>query len=635
MRTTYCRTRLMVILAAFVLLGLALTARAQDVKERSQIAEKYTWDLTAMYKTDADWEADVKALEGMIPNLKSFEGKISKSPDDLLAFFKAMEDASKKLDNAYTYASIKSDQDTRDQKYKGMDERMGDVASKFGEALAWSTPEMVSVPDSVYARWYKQKPELAIYKHSIDNNLRTKKYTLSPAEERILALSGNLSGCPSNTAGALRNADLKFPKIKDEKGNEVEISEGRMAMLLESPDKNVRRDASMTLLRTYGEYKNTLAAAMSGNIQKDIFYARSRGYNSSLQSSLDNDNVDTTVFLNLIETVKKNAGTLQKYVDLRRRALGLDSIHLYDMFAPLIPETRQNVEYEDAVKTIEVAMAPLGKDYVTDMTKGFNSRWVDVYENKGKRSGAYSTGTVLSHPYMLLNYNNTLDDEFTTAHEMGHSMNRLLSNRAQPYVYSDNPIFLAEIASTFNEALLMDHLLKNEKDAKKKLYLLNQYIDQVRGTLFTQVLFADFELRMHRAAEAGQPLTAETLGNMYRETLKDYYGNSVVIDPEYGFTWSRIPHFYRNFYVYKYATSFAASQALSQSVLTSKGKDKELARQRYINFLSAGGAKYPIETLKDAGVDLTTPVPVDATMKKFSAAVDQMEKLLKETKTIK
>jgi oligoendopeptidase F len=635
MRTSYCRTRLMVILAAFVLLGLALTARAQEVKERSQIPDKYKWDLSAMYKSDADWEADVKALDAMIPSLKNFEGKISKSPEDLLAFFKVMEDASKKLDNAYTWASISSDEDTRDQKFKGYEERMGDLASKFGEALSWSTPEMVSVPDSVYEKWYKAKPELAIYKHYIDNNLRTRKHTLSPAEERILALSGNLAGSPSKTAGALRNSDIKFPTIKDEKGNDVEISEGRMIMLLESPDKNVRRDASMSLLRTYGTYKNTLAAAMTGNIQGDMFYARSRNYSSSLAASLDNDNVDTTVYLNLIETVKKNAGTLQRYVTLRKQALGLDSIHLYDMFAPLIPETRQNVEYEDAVKTIEIAMAPLGKDYVTDMTKGFNTRWVDVYENKGKRSGAYSTGTVLSHPYMLLNYNNTTDDEFTVAHEMGHSMNRLLSNRVQPYIYSDNPIFVAEVASTFNEALLMDHLLKNEKDAKKKLYLVNQYIDQIRGTLITQVMFADFELRMHRAAEAGQPLTADALDQMYAQTLKDYYGDAVVIDPEYGHTWSRIPHFYRNFYVYKYATSYAASQALSQNVLTSKGKDKDKARDRYIKFLSAGGSKYPIELLKDAGVDLTTPTPVDATMKKFSQLVDDMEKLLKQTKTIK
>jgi oligoendopeptidase F len=632
MRTSYCRTRLMVTLAAFVVLGLAMMARAQDVKERSEIPEKYKWDLTAMYKTDADWEADVKALDALIPTLKAYEGKISKSPADLLAFIKAMEEASKKLDNAYTYASIKSDQDTRDQKYKGMDERMSDIASKFGEALSWSTPELVSVPNETYEKWYKDLPALALYKHYIDNDLRTKKHTLSPAEERILALSGQLAGCPSNASGALRNADLKFPSIKDEKGNDVQLSEGRMAMLLESPDKNVRRNASMTLLNTYGNFKNTLAATMSGNIQGDIFYARSRGYSSALAASLDNDNVDTTVYLNLIETVKKNAGTLQKYVDLRRRALGLDSIHLYDMFAPLIPETRQNVPYEDAVKAIEVATAPLGKDYVTEMVKGFNGRWVDVYENQGKRSGAYSTGTFLSHPYMLLNYNNTTDDEFTVAHEMGHSMNRLLSYKTQPYIYADNPIFLAEIASTFNEALLMDHLLKNEKDAKKKLYLINQYVDQIRGTLITQVMFADFELRMHRAAEAGEPLTAEHLSDMYRATLKDYYGTSVVIDPEYGYTWSRIPHFYRNFYVYKYATSYAASQALAQSVLS--GKDKK-ARDRYLTFLSAGSAKYPIETLKDAGVDLTTSAPVDAAMKKLADLVDQMEKLLKQTKTIK
>lgn len=617
-----------VVLSGFLAFLLSGPAIGQDkLKERSEIPDKYKWDLSAIYKSDADWEADVKTLEGMIPALKSFQGKISQSPDDLLRYFKTFEDVSKKLDNAATYASISYDQDTRDQKYTGFKDRISNLATKFGEALSWFTPELVSIPAATFEKWYKDKPELAVYKHYIDNQLRTRKHTLSPAEERILALSGDMAGTPSGASTSLRNSDMTFPSIKDENGKDIPISESRMARILESPDKQVRRDATIAFLDTYGKYKNTLAALMSGNIAKDVFYSRSRGYNSALEASLDNEDIDTTVFLNLIETVKKGSASLRRYCDLRRRALGLDSIHLYDMFVPLIPATHTEYSYDEAVKTIEAALAPLGKEYHDQMMAGFNSRWVDAYENKGKRSGGYSTATYLSHPYIFYNYDNTFRDMSGVAHEMGHAMHFWHAMKHQPYVYADNPIFTAEVASTFNEALLMDHMLKKEKDPKKRLYLVNQYIDNIRGTLITQTMWADFELRIHRAGEAGEPLTAETLGKMYRETLLDYYGNSIAYDPQYDYTWSRIPHFYRNYYVYKYATSYAASQALSQKVL----KGEKGARDRYLHFLSGGSSKYPLDLLKDAGVDLTTPQPVEATMKKFAELVNEMEKLLKET----
>jgi oligoendopeptidase F len=439
-----------------------------------------------------------------------------------------------------------------------------------------------------------------------------------------------MAGGYSRANTALRSTDIKFPNVKDEQGADIQLSEGRLRVLLESSDQRVRRDASIELLKTYGQYQNTAAALMGGNLDGDIFSTRARHYNSTLHQSLDNDNIDTTVYLNLIETVKSNAATLERYADLRRRALKLDSLHNYDMFAPLIPETRQEITFDDAVKTIEEAMAPLGKAYVDPMTVGFNSRWIDVYETQSKRSGAYSSSTYLTHPFMLLNYSDTMDDMFTLAHEMGHSMHTWHSNKYQPYTYAGYTLFNAEVASTFNEALVMDYLLKKEKDPAKRLYLINQYIDNIRGTVVTQVMFADFELKMHRAAEAGEPLTADALGQMYLETLKSYYGNSVVIDPEYAFTWIRIPHFYRNFYVYKYATSFCASQALSQKVL----KGEKGARESYIKYLSSGSSKYPLELLKDAGVDMSTPAPVEATMKKLAELVDEMERLLKQTKRI-
>jgi oligoendopeptidase F len=611
-------------------LGISVPATAQtgELKDRSQIAEKYKWDLTAMYKTDADWEKDVASLEAAVPSLKSFEGKISKSGADLLAYFKAEEEIGKRLDNAASYASMKSDEDTRDQKYSGYEERIASLGQKFGEALAWFSPELVSISDATFDKWYQELPALKLYKQYIDNNLRTRKHTLSQPEERILALSSNLARCPSAANSALREADMTFPSVKDEKGNDVELSEGRMSVFRESPDRNVRRNASLTFLETYGKYKNTAAALMNGNVAGNVFNAQSRHYQSALEASLDAEHIDTTVYLALIETVKKNSPVLQKYVELRRKALGLDTVHMYDMGVPLLAETRREVSYDDAVKTVEAAMTPLGKEYMDAMTAGFNSRWVDVYETKGKRSGGYSTATYLSHPYILLNQNNTLDDMFTVAHEMGHAMHFWHSAKYQPFVYSQYTYFVAEVASTFNEALLMDHLLKIEKDPKMKLRLLNQYISQIYGTVITQTMWADFELRMHRAMEAGQPLTAETLSDIYLANTKDYFGNSIALDPQYGYTWIRIPHFYRNFYVYRYATSFSASQILAQKVLA----NEKGAREKYIQFLSTGSSKYPIDMLKDAGVDMTGPAPVQATMKKFGELVDQMDKLLQDVK---
>jgi len=618
------------LLSAFTIGIIGSSAQAQDLKERSEIADKYKWNLTDIYKTDDDWEADMATLEAMIPSLSSYEGKISKSATDLLAYFQAGEEISKKCGNVAVYASLSYDQDTRVQKYTGYKDRISSLGSKYSEATSWFTPELVSISDATFEQWYNELPALAVYRQSINDALRTRIHTLSPAEERIMALTGEMSYGYSKANTALRTTDMKFPTIKDAEGNDIQLSEGRVRMLLESSDARVRREASIGLLNSYKQYQNTAAALMGGNLDGDLFSARARHYNSALHASLDGDNIDSTVYLNLIETVKANTGTLQRYVDLRRRAMGLDSIHLYDMVVPLIPETRQEVAFDDAVTTIESAMAPLGKAYVDPMSVGFNSRWIDVYETQAKRSGAYSSGTYLTHPYMLLNYNNTLSDMFTLAHEMGHSMHTWHSNKYQPYANSGYTLFNAEVASTFNEALLMDYLLKKEKDPAKRLYLINQYIDNIRNTVITQVMFADFELKMHRASEAGEPLTGDALGQMYLETLESYYGNSVVIDPEYAFTWIRIPHFYRNFYVYKYATSYCASQALSQKVL----KGEKGAKDSYINYLSSGSSKYPLELLKDAGVDMSSPAPIEATMKKLSELVDEMEKLLKQTKRI-
>jgi oligoendopeptidase F len=627
MRLMWC---VLAVAALALILPSVAPAQTQAVRQRSEIPQKYTWNLADMYPSDEAFEADVKFVTDKIPELRSYQGKISKSPDDLLKFYQLEEEISKKLNNCDAFAELSYDQDTRDQKYAGYKGRIAILGAQFGEAVSWFTPELVTVPADTFEAWYRIRPALAVYRHSIDEVLRTKAHTLSPEEERIMALASNVERAPVNARTALCNADIKFPTVKDENGNVVELSEGRAYKLAESPDQKVRRNASMGLLNTYIQYQNTSAALMDGNVAGDIFNVRARNYQSSLHAALDADNIDTTVYLNLLATVKKNVGTLQRYVALRKRALGLDTIHLYDMMTPLIPETRVTVHYDDAVATIEAAMAPLGNDYLTTMKGGFNGRWVDVYESKGKRAGAYSMLTYLVHPYMLLNYNDTQEDMFTVAHEMGHSINTWYSNHTQPFVYSQYSYFNAEVASTFNEAMLMDYLLKKEKDPKRRLALVNQYIDNIRGTVITQVMFADFELRMHRAAEAGMPLTSENLCAMYDSTLHDFYGDAVTYDPEYAYTWIRIPHFYRDFYVYKYATSFCASQALSQAVL----KKEKGAKERYIAFLSAGSSDYPLNILKRAGVDMTTPAPVEATMKKFSELVDELERLLKQTKRI-
>jgi oligoendopeptidase F len=584
-----------------------------------------------MYKTDAEFEKDLDWIDGKLAGLKALEGKVSKSADQLLGYFKATEEVYLHIDNAIAFAHMSYDQDTRVQKYSGYKDRADAIASKASEATSWFSPELVTLSESTLEEWYKAKPDLALYRHYISNELRSKKFTLSPQEERILSLSGPALSAIGNANTALREADIEFPSIKGEAGEDIELSEGRVAMLLENPNRDIRRSAALGLLDTYRKYKNSTAALMTGNVMGDIFNARARGYGSALHASMDAENIDTTVYLNLLSTVKGKIEPIRKYVDLRRQALNVDSIHNYDMFAPLDDDTKIEYTYEEAMDVIVKGCAPLGTEYNAIMKKGFDSRWVDVYETAGKRSGAYSWGSYKSHPFQLTNFNGTFDDMFTLGHEFGHSMHTYLATHNQPFIYGDYTIFVAEVASTFNESLIMDYLLKNEKDPKKRLYLVTQYIDQIRGTLITQAMFADFELKMHRAAEADEPLTSEKLCELYTGTLRDFYGPKFAIDEQYGYTWIRIPHFYRNFYVYKYATSYSAAQALSKRVLT--GGQKEL--DDYLGFLKGGSSKYPLDLLKGAGVDMSKPEAVVAVMDKLGELVNEMEKLMVQTGVIK
>lgn len=606
------------------IIGLAWVAQAEEL-ERKDVEDKYKWDLTAMYPNNAAWDADYIWIESKLPELEGYKGKVSKSGKDLKAYLDLVVEVGGHQENLYTYANMSHHLDTRVEEYVGLRDRSDVIGSKFGSAVSWFSPELITIPDATLQKWYKDVPGLDLYKQYIANEMRQKDYVLSTEEEKLMSMTGEAFGLAESAAEALRNTDIQFPEIKGDDGKMIKLSEGKYRALMESGNPKVRKEAAIALHDEYSKYKNTMASLMGANVAAEVFQARVRGYNSALHMAVDNDNVDTTVYLNLISTVKANLEPLQKYSRLRREALGLKELHFYDFSAPITGDA-PNWDYETGIATIKTALKPLGKEYGDALAGAYDNRWVDVYETTAKRSGAYSWGSYKSHPYMLLNYHGTLDDVFTNAHEIGHTMHTWYTYKYQPQIYADYAIFVAEVASTFNEALLMDHLLATETDPEKRLVYVNQYIDNIQGTIIRQTLFADFELQMHQMYERGEPLTADALSELYHKVASEYYAPEVVIDPQYDFTWLRIPHFYSNFYVYKYATSMAAALALSERV--QNGGEKEL--QDYLGFLAGGSSKYPLELLKGAGVDMSSPAPIEAAMKKFGELVDELEVLLAE-----
>ncbi|MBL0063088.1 MAG: oligoendopeptidase F [bacterium] len=610
--------------AMIALMAWAWVAQAEEL-ERSQVETKYKWDLTAMYPNNEAWDADYKWIENKIPELVAFQGKIGKSGKDLKAYLDLVVEVGGHNENLYTYANMSQHLDTRDQVYIGLRDRADVIGSKLSSSLSWFSTELTAIPQTTLDKWYKDVKGLDLYKQYIANEMRQKKYVLSSDEEKILSMSNEIVTQSESAAEALRNSDIQFPEIKGPDGKMVRLTEGTYRALLETTNPKVRREAAIALHDEYAKYKNTFASLMGANVAAEVFQARARGYNSALHMAVDNDNVDTTVYLNLITTVKANLAPLHKYSKLRREALGLDELHMYDYSAPIVGEAPE-WKYEDGVVAIKEALKPLGKEYGDAVAHAIDNRWIDVYETTAKRSGAYSWGSYKSHPYMLLNYHGTLDDVFTNAHEMGHTMHTYFTYKHQPQIYAEYAIFVAEVASTFNEALLMDHLLATETDPQKRLVYINQYIDNIQGTIIRQTLFAEFELEMHRMYERGEPLTAESLSALYKSILTEYYAPEVTIDDQYAYTWMRIPHFYSNFYVYKYATSMAAALALSDRV--EKGGEQEL--NDYLGFLGGGSSKYPLDLLKGAGVDMSTPAPIEAAMKKFGELVDELEVLLAE-----
>jgi oligoendopeptidase F len=594
------------------------------VPERSQIDLRHTWDLTAMYPDREAWEAEFKDCEKGVADLSRMKGKATESPEALLSFLTLFDTLSVKFSKAAVYSSLLRDQDTRLPEPQAMYDRAATLRVRLGEAVSWFEPEALGLPDRRLLGWCKSSDKLVIYTHRFQDLLRRKQHILSTREEELIAMTGKLAAAPREAFSMLANADMKFPIIKDDKGNDVQLSEGRYGLFMRSPDRALRERAFKKTLQTYMTYKNTMAATLAGSLQGDVFEARARHYGSALEAALAPDNVPLGVYDNLIATIHANLPYLHRYMEIRRKKLGIDKVHLYDTFVPLIEGESPKVSFDDAVKTVIAGLEPMGTEYLEPMTRAFQSRWIDVYETQGKRSGAYSESSYSTHPYILLNYSDTYDDMFTTAHEMGHAMHSWFSQHTQPPVYGDYPIFLAEVASTSNEVILGDYLRKNAKDDAERLYLVNVAIEAIRGTVINQTMWAEFEKVTHAEAEKGTPLTFETLGKMYREIATRYYGPNFAYDSEVDGYWARIPHFYRGFYVYKYATSYCASVALARQVLTGDPK----ALQDYLGFLKAGSSDYPIDILKKAGVDMSTPKPIEETMVMFGELLDEMERLL-------
>lgn len=604
--------------------GEGATSSAVQVPERSEIAEEHRWRLEDIFPGPEAWEEAFRELEAMIAELQGFQGRLGESGETLLAFLRKNEEAGRKGDALYGYAHMRLDEDTTHAGHQAMQARALNLLVRLDSALAFATPEILAIPPERLEEFFRETEGLELYRHALDEIQRKRPHTLSPSEEQLLAMAGEVGHTPAQVFQMINDADMRFPTVEDEEGREVEITHARFGKLLESRDRRVRRETFQRFYATYARQRNTLAATLNGQVRRNIFFARARRFGSALEAALFPDNVPVSLYTNLLEAVHQGLPTLHRYIALRKRALKLDEHHMYDIYTPIVPEVKVQIPYPEAVQIALEGLAPLGDEYVRVLKEGFRSRWVDVYENRGKRSGAYSTGVYGVHPYVLLNYQETLDNLFTLVHEMGHALHTYFSDRAQPYVYSQYTIFVAEVASTVNEALLAHHLLQRWDDRARRLYVLNHQLDNFRTTLFRQAMFAEFEQRIHQEAEEGQPLTAERLSELYGELNAAYYGPEIVNDEEIRIEWSRIPHFYMNFYVYKYATGFSAAQALARRILA-EGRP---AVEDYLAFLSGGSSDYPVALLRRAGVDMASPEPVQAAIRTFGELVEEMEQLL-------
>ena len=611
-----------------ILLICTSSLHAEEPKERDEIAEKYKWDLTDMYVSTDRWEADIVKYNALLPEIESYRGRLGSDGKTLLAAIQKMEEIEMLISDIFVYAGLKSYEDMRVGENSANFSRARTLSTKYNEATSYMRPELLAIPPRKLAKMISSTKGLVIYRHFIDEQLRLRDYTLSEAEERILASASDALGKFSSVYSAFNNADIKYGEIVDEQGNIVELTKARYAAFMSSTDRRVREDAWKGV---YGEYErlgNTLAANYEGHVKARVFQAKIRGFDSALQAATYGNAIPTEVYTNLLEAARQGAGPLQRYMEIRRAALGVETLQPWDTSAPIGEETIKDVSFEEAKQIVADALTPLGDEYVTTYWKGFSEGWVDAYESQGKRGGAYSWGTYRSKPYLSMNYNGTFSSVSTLAHEYGHSIHSRLAAEAQPYTYANYRTFIAEIASMTNEAILFQKVLSEADSKEDKVFLLQTYLDEFRGGFYTQALFADYEMQAHAAVESGKALTKDSLNKIYHDTHIAYYGDSVQMDPLVDSTWSRIPHFLRNdnFYVYQYSTSFVAATALAKMIL----KEGEPARLRFLNLLRSGSNDYPIELLKKAGIDMTTAAPVIATIEVFDRMVSELEQTLKE-----
>jgi len=604
---------------------MANESAVKSLPARSEIPVEETWRLEDIFSTDEEWEKEFQEVKGLIPKVKEFAGKLGESADILYQALTFQDQLLERIGKLYTYSHMRYDQDTTNSHYQGMDDRMKNLYSQAASALAFIVPEILAIDENRVKSFLDEKQELKLYEHALDEINLQRPHVLSAEQEALLAEAGEVMNASSNTFGLLNNADLQFPSIKDENGDEVEITHGRYIRFLESKDQRVRRDAFKAVYQTYGNFKNTFASTLNGNVKRNNFNARVRHYQSARHAALSANNIPESVYDNLISAVNDNLHLLQRYVKLRKQVLGLDELHMYDLYTPLVKDVKMEIKYDEAKELVLKGLAPLGEEYAKVLKEGFENRWVDVHENKGKRSGAYSSGAYGTNPYILLNWQDNVNNLFTLAHEFGHSVHSYYTRKTQPFPYGNYSIFVAEVASTCNEALLNDYLLKNVDEEGKRIYLLNHYLEGFRGTVFRQTMFAEFEHMIHQKAQNNEALTAESLTRDYYELNKKYFGEQdIVIDEEIGLEWARIPHFYYNYYVYQYATGFSAATALSKQIL----EEGEPAVKRYLDFLSAGSSDYPIEVLKKAGVDMTSAQPIHEACKVFAEKLAELEQLL-------
>ena len=598
-------------------------AEIKKIPQRDEIPMEDKWAIEDLYPTDEAWEADLATVEADKEYLMSFAGRLGESAETLYQYLSYSEEKGLKFSRLANYCMRRGDEDTRNSFYQAMTGRFMSTMVAMNAATSFVTPEIMAIDDDQLEQFYKDYPALERYRRSLTNSRRMKPHTLSAAEEKLLSAAGEMANAPDTIYGAFADADISFADAVDSEGNKYPLRQGNFVSLEDSADRVLRKSAYENLYDSFAAYRNTAAALLNAENKQRKFYAEARKYPSAFDAALFRTNVPTSVYLNLIEAVHKNLDKMHRYVRLRKKLLGVDELHFYDIYTPLLADVDKKIPFAEAKETIYEALAPLGEDYRAILKEGFENRWIDVYTNEGKRSGAYSAGAHV-HPFVLMNYTGTLDSQFTLAHEMGHALHSYLSNKTQNPVDANYVIFVAEVASTCNEALLMQYLLGKTTDKKERAYLINHFLDQFKGTLYRQTMFAEFELNIGRMIAEGKTLTADVLCAEYRRLNEMYYGPDMVVDDRIAMEWARIPHFYMNYYVFQYATGYSAAIALSRRILN----EGESAVKDYIGFLSGGCSKSPIDLLKGAGVDMTGPEPVEQALQLFGELLDEMESLV-------